>query len=103
MRSPRCCHQKPHWNPIVFEHMIYLRSLLAGLVALVSVVLLGIIVLIGWAMWTTHWFSDHGSGETVSYDIARPWIGIPLVMVVLLSFLAGFCWEFRRARRAHQV
>jgi hypothetical protein len=77
--------------------MVYLKSFLAGVVALVLVLFLCIVGFIGWGFWISHRSSNHGPGGTVSYDVSR--IGIPLLMVAGLIFLAGFYWEFRRATR----
>jgi heme/copper-type cytochrome/quinol oxidase subunit 2 len=82
--------------------MVYLKSFLVGVVALVSVLFLGIVGFIGWGVWISHRSSNQGSVGTVSYDVSSPWIGIPLLIVTGLIFLAGFSWEFRRATRANR-
>jgi hypothetical protein len=82
--------------------MVYLKSFLVGVVALVSVLFLGIVGFIGWGLSISHRSSNQGSVGAVSYDVSSPWIGIPLLIVTGLIFLAGFSWEFRRATRANR-
>jgi uncharacterized membrane protein len=84
------------------QRMVYLKSFLAGILALVSALLLCIAGLIGWALWMSHTSSNEGSVGAVGYDITSPWIGIPLLTVTALIFLAGFSWEFRRVRRSQR-
>ena len=80
--------------------MVYLKSFLVGVAALVLVLFLSIVGFIVWGLWISPRPSNQGSVGTVSYDVSSPWIGIPLLIVVALIFLAGFSWEFRRATRA---
>ena len=73
--------------------MVYLKSFLAGVVALVSVLFLGIVVFIGWGFWISHRSSNQVTDGVVAYDVSRPWIGIPLLIV------AGL----RRAQKANRL
>jgi hypothetical protein len=59
--------------------MVYLKSVLAWPGWLVSVLLL-----------------------CTLGNITSPGVGIPLLIVAGLIFLAGFSWEFRRATRANR-
>jgi hypothetical protein len=77
--------------------MLYLKSFLVGVAALVSGLFLGVVGSIAWALWISPRSSTEG---VVAYDVTSPWIGIPLLIVAGLIFLAGFSWEFRRATRA---
>ena len=72
--------------------MVYLKSFLVGV--LVSVLFLGIVGFITWGLWISH----RSSAGTVFIHVS---IGIPLLIVTGLIFLAGFSWEFRRATRAN--
>ena len=76
--------------------MVYLKSFLVG--ALVSVLFLGIVGFITWGLWISHRSSNPGSVGTVFIHVR---IGIPLLIVTGLIFLAGFSWEFQRATRAN--
>jgi hypothetical protein len=71
--------------------------------ALASVLFLAIVGFIGWGWWIDARSSDQGSVGHISYDVSRPWIGIPLLIVAGLIFLAGFYWDFRRATRANRL
>jgi len=81
--------------------MIYLKSIIAGVGAVVLTVLLATLGFVVWGWW---WVSQRASSAAgvgaVSYDVNSPWIGIPIVMVVMAAFAVGFSWEFRRATRA---
>lgn len=83
--------------------MVYFKSFLAGMAALLAVLLLAAVGFIGrgW-WWTSHRSANGGGVGVVSYDVSSPWIGIPLLIVIGLIFLAGFYWEFRRAKRANR-
>jgi hypothetical protein len=81
--------------------MVYLKSFFAGVVALVLVLILCIVGFIGWGSWISATSSNQGSLGLVSYDVSR--IGIPLLIVAALIFLAGFYWEFRRATRGNRL
>jgi hypothetical protein len=80
--------------------MVYLKSSLVGVAALVSGLFLGVVGFIAWALWISPRSSTEG---VVAYDVTSPWIGIPLMVVAGLTFLAGFSWEFRRAKRANRL
>jgi cbb3-type cytochrome oxidase subunit 3 len=83
--------------------MVYLKSFLAGVGALVLVLFLCIVGFIGWGFWISHRSSNQVNEGVIAYDVGRPWIGIPLLIVAGLIFLAGFYWEFRRAKRADRL
>jgi hypothetical protein len=74
--------------------MIYLKSIVAGLVAVFSVALL---FFVGVAIFLWVWAStEHGEGS-IGWDpisVIRPG---PL-LIILAVFLAGFLYEFRRGR-----
>lgn len=76
--------------------MVYVKSFLAGIVALVSVLFLAIIAFIGWGLWMRNQSSTVGP---VSYDVTRSWIATPILIAAASVFLAGFTWQFRRSRR----
>jgi hypothetical protein len=83
--------------------MVYLKSFLTGVAALVAVVLLTALGFVGWGLWISQRSANDGSLPPVGYDISSPWIGIPLLIVTGLIFAAGFYWEFRRAKRAKSL
>lgn len=74
--------------------MIYLKSLVAGLVAVFSVAVLFFVCVV-----TTLLISARKEGEdAIGWDpiaLVRP---VP-VIIVLAIFVAAFLWEFRRASR----
>lgn len=82
--------------------MVYLKSFLAGIAAIVIALFLCVVGLIGWALWRSHASANEGSVGAVGYDISSPWIGIPLLSVIALIFLVGFTWESRRVRRSQR-
>jgi hypothetical protein len=63
----------------------------------IATLFLSIVASIGWALWISHTHSNEGSVGAVGYYVTSPWIGIPLLMVIVLIFSMGFFWEFRRA------
>ena len=75
--------------------MIYLKSILAGIVAVFSVIFLlfvGIVIYLGIAA------SKERVDGAIGWDpisLARP----GPVLVILAVFVTGFLWEFRRASR----
>jgi uncharacterized membrane protein len=83
--------------------MVCLKSFIAGLVAVVAALFLCIVGLIGWALWMSHRYSNEGSVGAVGYDISRPWIGGPILMVAALIFFVGFGWELRRVKRSQRT
>lgn len=76
--------------------MIYLKSAIAGLVALVVIPMLLIGLLVGGAFiyFATHPPKGEGSigWDPISLYHAQPYVWC----IPLLSFLAGFIWEYRR-------
>jgi hypothetical protein len=69
------------------QRMVYLKSFLAGVLALVSALLLSIAGLLGWALWMSHTSSNEGSVGAVGYDISSPWVGIPRLTFTAFDFL----------------
>jgi hypothetical protein len=67
--------------------MIYVKSLLAGLAALILVALPGIGILFATV--------EMSSGGGIGVIVGPGW---PLVAISLLAFAAGFFWQYRRAR-----
>ena len=78
--------------------MVYLKSILAGLVAVIGTMVLAVIgfVVLGW--WTSQRHSKAAGEGVVAYDIRV--LVMPVAIIVGLIFVAGFWWEFRRATRA---
>lgn len=80
--------------------MIYLKSFLAGLIALV----VGVMILAGIAFGAMEIMMRRLSSEggMGSFAVNGPWISIPLLLIALVAasiFLAGSYWQFRRTRR----
>jgi hypothetical protein len=71
--------------------MIFFKSILAGLGALVLGTLFAIAVLFGWPLWRTAVDSKDGVGFDVVGAHMRPILGIGLGI-----FAAGLCWQWRR-------
>jgi uncharacterized membrane protein YqgA involved in biofilm formation len=69
--------------------MIYVKSFLAGLAALILAALLGIGVLFAIVQ---------KSSSTEGVGAIAGGAGYPLVTVSLLAFAADFFWQYRRAR-----
>jgi hypothetical protein len=73
----------------------YLKSVLAGLVAVFSV---AVLLFIGMAIYFSILTStEHGKGA-IGWDpisVVRP----GLVIIIVAVFVAGFLWEFRRVSR----
>ncbi len=75
--------------------MIYLKSIMAGLVAVFSVVLLLFVGIVSYLWVLTS--KEQGAGA-IGWDpisVIRP----GPVLIILAVFVAGFLWEFRRASR----
>jgi hypothetical protein len=71
--------------------MIYLKSILAGLVAVVLLFVATVIYL-----WVS--ISEERGAGTIAFDpisVIRP----GPVLIILAVFVAGFLWELRRASR----
>jgi hypothetical protein len=67
--------------------MIYLKSFLTGLAALIATVLIAVVIF-GVKLWMS---SDGGMGVGA---IAGP--GWPVLVVSVLAFAAGFFWQYLR-------
>lgn len=75
--------------------MIYVKSIVAGLVAVFSVSVLFFVVIV---IYQSVWASKEQSAGLIAWDpisVIRP----GPVLIVLALFVAGFVWEFRRASR----
>jgi uncharacterized membrane protein YqgA involved in biofilm formation len=68
--------------------MIYVKSFLAGLAALILAALLGIVVLFARVEMLS-------SREGIGVVVGPGW---PLVAISLLAFAAAFFWQYRRIR-----
>ena len=78
--------------------MVVLKGILAGLVAVIGVLVLAVIGFVARGLWMSQQhFNDTGVGA-VAYDIRV--LMMPVVAIVGLMFAVGFWWEYRRARRA---
>lgn len=78
--------------------MVFLKSILAGLVAVLAVVLLTVVGFAAWDWWVAHRLEQAQDGGIGAYVVNTPWIPVPIIAAVV--FVAGFWWEFRRAKRA---
>jgi hypothetical protein len=79
--------------------MVLLKSILAGLVAVLAVVLLTVVGFAAWDWWVAHRLEQaQGEGIGAIVGVNTPWIPVPIIAAVV--FVAGFWWEFRRAKRA---
>jgi hypothetical protein len=79
--------------------MLYLRSILTGFVAVLAVVLLTVLGFAAWGWWVAHRLEQaRGGGVGPLVLVKTPWIPVPIIAA--LVFVAGFWWEFRRAKRA---
>lgn len=76
--------------------MVFLKSILAGLIAVIGTLFLAVIGFVVWGLSRSQRHPDGVGASTVSYDIRV--IVIPLVSIVGLIFAAGFWWQFRRAK-----
>lgn len=75
--------------------MIYVKSIVAGLVAVFSVSVLFFVVIV---IYQSVSASKEQSAGLIAWDpisVIRP----GPVLIVLALFVAGFVWEFRRASR----
>lgn len=80
--------------------MVYLKSIFAGLIAVLGAMLLAVIGFIVWGLWMSQRHPNGVGASTVSYDIKV--VAFPVVIIVGLIFAAGFWWQFRRAKRAER-
>ncbi len=79
--------------------MIYLKSALAGLLAVVAAtIVLPILVIIGIVLYSAIRTSPEGSVEgSVGWDpISLVHPPMPIVAFMVVCFASGFFWEFRR-------
>jgi uncharacterized membrane protein len=77
--------------------MVFLKSILAGLVAVLAVVFVTVLGFAAWGWWMAHRLEQAQGGGIGAY-VNTPWIPVPIIAAVV--FVAGFWWEFRRAKRA---
>ena len=81
--------------------MIYLKSALAGLLAVVTAtIVLPILVVIGIVLYSAIRTSPEGTVEaSVGWDpirVVHP--SLPIVTLIVVCFASGFFWEFHRLR-----
>jgi hypothetical protein len=69
--------------------MVLLKSILAGVVAVIAVVVLSAGVFIAWGWWMANGVAQVGSVGAVAYDVNTPWIMIPRRGGVLRRILLG--------------
>ncbi|MGA8150797.1 MAG: hypothetical protein WB952_07600 [Terriglobales bacterium] len=87
--------------------MIYLKSVVAGMIAVFAGIVALIVAVFLTLFAATLYMSNKypTANETqigwdpVSLVKQAPWVGVLLGLVPLGIFLAGFFWEFRRASR----
>lgn len=75
--------------------MIYLKSIMAGLVAVFSVAVLLFVCIMSYLLVLAS--KQHGEGSIGSdpISVVRP----SSLLIVMAVFVAGFLWQFRRAYR----
>ena len=78
--------------------MVFLKSILAGLVAVLAVVLLMLLGFAAWDWWVVHRLEQAQGAGIGAYVVETPWIPVPVIAAVV--FGAGFWSKFRRAKRA---
>ena len=79
--------------------MVFFKSILAGLVAALAIVLLTVLGFAAWDWWWVgHGLEQAQSGGIGAYVVNTSSIPVPLMAAVV--FVAGFWWEFRRAKGA---
>lgn len=78
--------------------MVYLKSIFAGLIAVLGAMVLAVIGFIVWSEWLSQRHPNGVGASALSYDITV--VAFPLVIIVGLIFAAGFWWQFRRAKQA---
>jgi len=78
--------------------MIYLKSVMAGLLAVVAAsITLSIVGIIGIILYDV--IHPPPEGTSVGWDPISLWIQrppLPMVAIIVLLFASGFFWEFRR-------
>jgi hypothetical protein len=86
--------------------MIYLKSVVAGIVAVFAAIVALIVVIFLTLLGATLYMSIKypADNQVVGWDPISlvkhaPWLGLLLGLLPLGIFLAGFFWEFRRASR----
>ena len=79
--------------------MVVLKSLLAGVAAFVGAVILMAAAFIAWGWWMERRLAGKSDAVAVALDVTRPWIAVPVLLVLAGAFAAGFGWAFRRTRR----
>ena len=81
--------------------MVYLKSIVTGLIAVIGTLVLAVIGFIVWGLWMSQRYPNGTGASAVSYDIRA--LVIPLVIIVGLIFASGFWWQFRRAKGAERT
>jgi hypothetical protein len=78
------------------EPMIYVKSLLAGLAALIVAALIVCAVLVGYPLLKLFLHRDEGG---VGFYMVGPWIHLwPLLIGASIIFAGAFYWSFRRGK-----
>ena len=75
--------------------MIYIKSLLIGVVALFATMIVYIVILIS-VLLRLH---PPPPGAHVAFDLRSMINGLSFWLIALFAFALGFYWEFRRASR----
>ena len=88
-------------NILQTSDMVYLKSIVAGLIAVIGTLVVAVIGFIVWGLWMSQRHPNGAGLSAVSYDIRA--LVIPLVIIVGLIFASGFWWQFRRAKRAERT
>jgi hypothetical protein len=77
--------------------MVYVKRLLAGLIALIVVpICLFVVLMVGMLLYASLHQPTSGEGS-IGWDPVSLWRSNPVVWLIpVLMFLAGFGWEYRR-------
>ena len=75
--------------------MIYLKGIVAGIVAVVSVAVLLVVGIVTYLVVSASKEQGEGAIGWDPVSVIRP----GPVLIILAVFVAGFLWEFRRASR----
>jgi hypothetical protein len=73
--------------------MIYVKSILAGLSAMVVFAVLGMASLIAWGYWIRHEFGADSWGVAVDFRAV-----MAVCIAGLVIFALAYYWKFRRAK-----
>jgi len=79
--------------------MIYLKSVLAGVAAVIAALVLTAAAFAAWGWWTVHRAAQEAGAGVGAVEVNTPWIVIPAPILVAVAFFLGFCWQWRKAKR----